>query len=126
MDYCRVCRGSRRQSDRYGGLRFNVGSPPKYVPRKRDTTVCADRRRLTSQKVSVRQVCVTDPEGPEGEFNLRRALNHDCHTCTEGFKIGSLLSRALLHSACHEDKIARRRREQTSVRKLGLRRAVRT
>jgi hypothetical protein len=47
--------------------------------------------------------------------SFRTALKKDCHSCTDGFAIRSVFPRALSHSACHEDKIARRRQEQTSV-----------
>jgi hypothetical protein len=47
MDCRRLCQRSRPQGDRYGGLRRNEGSEPKYVP------VCTDIRMLSSQRLSV-------------------------------------------------------------------------
>jgi hypothetical protein len=47
--------------------------------------------------------------------SLRTTLKEDCHSYTDGFTTHSLLPIALSHSACHENNIARRRQEQTSL-----------
>jgi hypothetical protein len=43
------------------------------------------------------------------------APKEDCHSCTDGFTIRNLFPKAQSHLACHENKTAREKQQQTPV-----------
>jgi hypothetical protein len=47
--------------------------------------------------------------------SFQAAVKQDCHSCTDSIITRNFLPTALSNSACHEDKVARRRQVQTSV-----------
>jgi hypothetical protein len=86
---------------------------------KRDTAVSTDSGCPRNKCPC--EVCVTDPEARERHFVVPDGSEgEDCHSCTDGFTICSLLPRALSHLACHETKQRDEGKSKSQCRELEL------